>query len=260
VKKELSLQETDVRAIIRLIADVHLISGDHVARKRVLMSGLARLVGADSWAWGMAFQMAPDKPSVHLSMVHGGFGDDTYAGFTQAYNHPEMSKIHAPFARELIENRCHLTRLRVQIVADKEYVGSDCCQAWRHAEIDDVIMSMRPVDEGLFSIIGLYRKPSRPRYTRRENRIAHIVLSGIPSLHAEGWPDQQQRVVRKLTPRQRMTMDLLIQGYRRDEIAAHLEISAHTVNEYAKAVFRHFGVHSQAELSARFRTGDGGDA
>jgi len=259
MKNDSPLEEADVRAIVRLIADVHIVPGDHAAKKQGLMSGLAGLIGADSWAWGMAFQMAPDKPSAHLSMVHGGFNEHTYAMFTQAYNHPGMSAIHAPFARDLMARRCHLTRLRNQIASDEEYVGSVCHEAWQRAGVDDVIMSMRPVAEGLFSLVAMYRKPSSPRFTARDSQIAHIVLSGVPWLHAEGWPEGHEPAARKLTPRQRMTMDLLIQGYSREEIAAYLEISVHTANDYVKAVFRHFGVHSRAALVARFHIGDGGN-
>jgi DNA-binding CsgD family transcriptional regulator len=60
-------------------------------------------------------------------------------------------------------------------------------------------------------------------------------------------------------PRQRVTMNLLLQGETRTQIAAHLGISPHTAQGYIKAVLRHFGVHSRPELLARFHRGDGGD-
>ncbi len=53
--------------------------------------------------------------------------------------------------------------------------------------------------------------------------------------------------------------ELLLQGYTRARIAEHLGLSPATVNGYVKEVFRHLGVHSQPELIARFRSGDGGD-
>lgn len=256
---EFQLDENDVRAIVRLISETHVTPGDHIAKKRLLMMGLAELVSADSWAWGAAYQMAPDKPSVHLSLIHGGFTDDTYAMFTQAYHHPGMSAFHAPFARELSERRCHLTRRKNDFVSEADYKRSECYQLWLKADIEDVILSLRPVGEGIFSIIGLYRNPQNPLFGLRENRIAHMVLSGVPWLHAEGWSEEQTITVRKLTPRQRMAMDLLIQGYTREQIASRLEISIHTANEHVKAVYQYFEVHSQAALIARFRLGNGGD-
>ncbi len=43
------------------------------------------------------------------------------------------------------------------------------------------------------------------------------------------------------------------------EHPAHLNLSIHTVDGYVKDVFRHFKVHSQPALIARFQNGDGGD-
>lgn len=258
--KTSALEESDVRAIVRLLSVVNGTPGDHLSKKRELMTGLACLIEADRWAWGMAAQMAPDKPSVHLSLVHGGFDEKRYARFSIAYQHPGMAEFHAPFARELAERQSHLTRLRGQFAPDDRYLGSECHRLWLEAGVDDVIMSMRPQGEGLFSIIGLYRDPSRPRFTLRDGKVAHVILAGVPWLHAEGWDGRYTSPVRRLSPRERMTLDLLIQGYTRDEIAGYLEISKHTVNQYAKSVFRHFGVHSQVELIARFKHGDGGDA
>lgn len=254
------LEESDVRAVVRLLAAVNGTSGDHLAKKRELMTGLASLVGADRWAWGMAAQMAPDKPSVHLSLVHGGFDEQLYARFTIAYQHPGMAEFHAPFAEELAVRQSHLTRLRGQFAPDDRYLGSESHRLWLQAGVDDVIMSMRPLGEGMFSIIGLYRAPSRPPFSLRDGKVAHVILSGVPWLHGEGWDGRYTSPVRRLTPRERMTLDLLIQSYSREEIAGYLEISKHTVNQYAKSVFRHFGVHSQVELIARFKQGDGGDS
>ncbi|RYD72751.1 MAG: LuxR family transcriptional regulator, partial [Verrucomicrobiaceae bacterium] len=55
-----------------------------------------------------------------------------------------------------------------------------------------------------------------------------------------------------LPPRQRQTLNLLIHGHSRNEIAHRLRISVHTVGDYIKAIYSHFGVQSRAELMSRF--------
>jgi DNA-binding CsgD family transcriptional regulator len=45
---------------------------------------------------------------------------------------------------------------------------------------------------------------------------------------------------------------LLLDGMSEKEIAVHLDISAHTVHVYAKALHRAFGVRSRSELLSRF--------
>lgn len=61
--------------------------------------------------------------------------------------------------------------------------------------------------------------------------------------------------VRRLSPRQRLTLDLLLHGHSRETIADRLEISNHTARGYVKEVFKHFGVHTHAELIAGFYQG-----
>ena len=44
------------------------------------------------------------------------------------------------------------------------------------------------------------------------------------------------------------TLNLLLAGYGMKQVAAGLGISVHTVNDYVKALHRHFGVATRAEL------------
>ncbi len=62
-----------------------------------------------------------------------------------------------------------------------------------------------------------------------------------------------------LYPRHRTVLILLCEGWNRKKIATHLGLSINTIHGYSKVIFKHFKVHSQAELIARFTQGDGGD-
>src|SRR5262249_37634017 len=53
-----------------------------------------------------------------------------------------------------------------------------------------------------------------------------------------------------LPPRPRQVLRCLLEGDGDKQIARRLGISAFTVNQYAKVLFRHFGVQGRAELSA----------
>ncbi|MGL5018773.1 MAG: helix-turn-helix transcriptional regulator [Luteolibacter sp.] len=253
------LEAEDARAIVRLLGEVCANPGDHIAKKHQLMDGICELINADRWGWGLAAQMEPGKPSVHISLLHGGFTEETYAAYTQAYSHPEMTAIHGLFAAEIAEKRCHLTRLRQQMDPEEGFKKTGAYAYWQAADIDGVIMSLRPLDSKTFSILGIYRRFGADLFTSRENRIAHILLSEVPSLHTQGWPDDHGITLPDLSTRQRVTLGLLVQGYKRDQIADHLKLSLHTVNDYVKVVFKHFGARSQAELIVRFQAGDGGD-
>jgi DNA-binding CsgD family transcriptional regulator len=53
-----------------------------------------------------------------------------------------------------------------------------------------------------------------------------------------------------LSPRARETLACLLEGDGSKQIARRLKISPETVNQYIKAIYRHFGVNSRAELFA----------
>jgi DNA-binding CsgD family transcriptional regulator len=55
-----------------------------------------------------------------------------------------------------------------------------------------------------------------------------------------------------LAPRVRAVLTCLLEGDSDKQVAARLKVSTYTVNQYAKVVFRHFGVTSRAELLARW--------
>nr|WP_253816396.1 helix-turn-helix transcriptional regulator [Myxococcus xanthus] len=54
-----------------------------------------------------------------------------------------------------------------------------------------------------------------------------------------------------LAPRERQTLELLLQGLGDKQIAARLGISRFTVNQYTKTLYRRFGVQSRAALIAQ---------
>lgn len=80
--KRKSLSESDLRAVVGLLGKIAEVPGDIDEKKSKLMEGLCDLVGADRWAWGLARQMEPGKPNVHISLNHGGFTEETYPAFT----------------------------------------------------------------------------------------------------------------------------------------------------------------------------------
>jgi DNA-binding NarL/FixJ family response regulator len=115
------------------------------------------------------------------------------------------------------------------------------------------------MDGGGISGVAVYRRLGEPQFNEREARIAHIILTEVPWLHFQAFPDQQTREITGLYPRHRTVMNLLCEGWGRKRIADHLGLSVNTVHGYSKVIFRHFGVHSQAELIHRLTKGDGGD-
>ncbi len=252
------LPESDVRAIVRLLGEVIASHGDFRESRRLLMDGLCRIVNANSWAWCMA-EFDPDKPPSFIGFEHGGFDEDRFGLYVKAMNHPEHGLITKRSSIELQEKGTHLTRTLRQIDPEMIFETSDIGAAWAEAGIGAIILSQRPMKGGGVSGVAVYRAVGEPQFEARESRIVHIILSEVPWLHFNAFPDQASKDITRLQPRHRTVLNLLGDGWSRKKIAAHLHISENTVHGYVKDIFKHFSVHSQAELIARFTKGDGGD-
>ncbi len=251
------LCDEDVRKIVRLLGKVIASGGDIREKRHQLMDGLCQLVGANSWVWSMS-EFHPDKPPSSVGLIHGGFDETRLALFLEAINHPAMEAVSRPSSRELQEKGTHLTRTRDQMDPQGLLDQSAAGPLWRKLDIGPLLMSLRPMDGGGVNAIRLYRSLGATDFTRRESKIVHIVLSEIPWLHFQSFPDPPSQEIAKLYPRHRTVLNCLCEGWSRKKVAGHLGLSIHTVHSYSKFVFKHFGVHSQAELIARFTKGDGG--
>ena len=61
----------------------------------------------------------------------------------------------------------------------------------------------------------------------------------------------------RLSPRQRETLSLLLQGKTEKEVAIALDLSTHTVHQYVKGLYRSYGVTTRGALVARALQGRG---
>jgi DNA-binding CsgD family transcriptional regulator len=256
-----ALPEGDVRAVVRLLADVAVLDGDHRAKKRALMEGLRELVDADGWLWSMTRVDIPGNTPMSIGLMHGGLTNRQVTGWVEASQRvacppPED----APLTEELKRGK-HFTRTRDQVVPDAAWYAHPSVRRYRlRLGLDHFLYSIYPLDEpGVISAIGLFRRRGRPPFTARDRKLAHILLGEVDWLHYAELPGDRGRQVPELTPRQRVVLVLLIDARDKDEIAHLLHISPHTAKDHIKAVYRHFRVGTQLELIRRLKCGDSGD-
>lgn len=246
------IEEADARAMVRLLGETAALEGGHTEKKRFLMDGLCGLVGADTWIWTLSCQLVPGGQQTYAGFIHGGFDEARFTQYLQAVEHPDMGKVAQHFFEELVKTRSAVTMQRGDI--DPEGIAYDSVAGglWAQADIGPLILSGHPLDANSASGIGIYRRLNDPPFTTREVQIVHIVLTEVPWLHLSGWPEDRGATVPSLYPKQRIVLNLLLDGMSRKQIAAHLNLSEHTVSGYAKDIYRHFGVHSHPELMKRF--------
>jgi len=249
------ISEPDVRAMVRLLGQTVAAEGGHQEKKRFLMDGLCQLIDADCWLWTLGCQINPGEAQVYVNFTHGGFDESRYAATLQALSHPAMGAAVETFYAAIASEPRPLTMLRDEVDPQGIAYGDGPAQLWEQADIGPLIMSGYPLDEHSLSGVGLYRRFAAEPFTLREKQIAHIILKEVSWLHLSGWPEDRGATVPCLSPRQRTVLNLLLEGQARKQIASNLEIAENTVAGYAKEVYRHFGVNSQAELMHKFLSG-----
>lgn len=220
------LTERDACAIFRLLGDAMQTSGGIAEKRKAILDGVGGLVGSNSWVWCLAERNS--EGAIHFRPVqHGGFSEDIRSQFIKKMNHrtPELP-----------------------LESEKEELQS----IYGHSGGEGAIFtSVRVTEGGQISVIAFLRGPGTPPFDAHESRICEILLREIPWLHSEDFPQVIASDMVPLFPRHRVVLNLLRLGWSRNKIARHLGLSIHTVNGYAKIVFKHFGVHSQCELISR---------
>jgi DNA-binding CsgD family transcriptional regulator len=253
------LEEADVRAIVRLLGGLYTAKGNHTAMKRKLMDGLCEMIRADAWAWSLGQELHPGTQPIYVSMFHGGFDEARYNHLLCSVSDPDMARISEKLLTEMQEKKGHVTRVHQQFTDEKEFRESGIYPHLCKADIGPFLVSLRPIDERSVSTIVLYRRLKDVDFTEREARIAHIILTEVSWLHEQGWPEDRGVTVPRLSPRERLILNMLLDGRARKEIADCLGLSENTVSGYQKSIYRHFKVNSHATLMRRFQLGDGGD-
>lgn len=255
-----ALAEDDVREIVRLLSEVAVDEGGLVAKKQALMLGLQQLIDADGWLWSVTRVIAESQTPICVGLMHAGLTQEQLAGWLEASQSacppPEDARLF-----ELSRAGRHFTRTRQQLVADRDWYSHPAVKKHRlRTGIDHFVYSIYPLDEPeTYSAVGLFRRKGRQPFSARDARIAHIVLNEVEWLHYADLPGDRGRKVPQLNPRQRVVLIMLIEAHGKDEISRLLHLSPHTVKDYMKAIYKHFGVSSQLELIRRFRFGDCGE-
>jgi DNA-binding CsgD family transcriptional regulator len=260
MENDFRLSEEDVRAMVRLLGDTCALEGTITERKYFLMRGLCELLDLQAWAWVHAVDMTPGELPVYVAYLHGGFSEEILAPFIAIQSNPDMAKMTTPFSRELAGRTTPLTRTLKQIVPGDEFMTYSVAKEWLACGIMPRCLSFHPLPDGTFSGLAVYRRTESEHFTDREAKIVHIILSEVPWLHeSQGAAAERTTKVPQLPRRQRLVLELLLQGYSRKVIAETMNISIHTVSGYVKDIYRFFSVNSHPELINRFFLGNGGD-
>jgi DNA-binding CsgD family transcriptional regulator len=251
------VNESDARAMVRLVGEVAASEGPLAEKRRSLMDGLTELVEADTWMW-TAQEWDPSIQAGHPTIYeHGGMTD---AEYTRIMAGQSEQLLEVPAVQALAANLQSWTAGTVRIrgcFADQQHYRA---HPWvrKHVQgfLEDLIISLMPLEQGKsYTGIGIHRRWDREPFTDREAKIVHIISSEVRWLHESIVPGGATDTFPSLTPRQRQVQLLLMDGHPVKRVAHLLGISYHTADGYMKQLYQHYGVSSRAEMMRRFMHG-----
>ena len=97
-----------------------------------------------------------------------------------------------------------------------------------------------PVDDSSMSGICVYRASSEAPFSAKQLKIAHLIIQEIPWLHSAGWSHEITSKAPQLYPRQRVVLNLMLDGLGRKQISYEMELTKNAVAGYIKDIYKHF--------------------
>ncbi|WP_435016513.1 helix-turn-helix transcriptional regulator [Tundrisphaera sp. TA3] len=266
MSKSGQLRLQDSRAIWRLLGECRDLGDERVAWRERLASGLAELVGADilvNGEMGGCRKLAPRDLGVTFWWRSEAIAPPFIAEYLQSFRiNPSLSPAMIAYHRCNLDEDGSALR-RSDFIRDGEWYRSfDYEMISRPYGVDATMWCFRKIDgaqgDESSGIVAL-REDGRPDFSPRARTIireTHRALSPLIGGHLARYADPSPA---DLPPRQRQVLACMLEGDGDKQIAARLGIARYTVNDYTKAIYRHFGVNGRAQLQARWiRRGWGG--
>jgi len=257
----------DLRRVFALVDRCRVLGDDAPAWRRCAMEGLMQILPASvaigneladlrdlaDKGWKGVPPGAPARSPSH-GPIRLGFTTkkqrqawERYAEETPVHRTPEFTTL-------LKANKPSVTRSRRQIWDDASWYRSKAFnEIHKVAGLDDYIISIcRIPGTRRASSIWMHRALGAQPFGRREWYLLDLAHRELARQIGGPVASTLQPTPATLTRRQRETLELLLAGMTEKQAAASMGIGVPTVHENVQAIYRHFGVHSRAELSAHF--------
>ena len=217
-----------------------------------LMSAVGEVIGADAWVCAAGQVGRPSPASWSVPPISSGWASTQERdAVLEFFAHSLTDQILHDGAQDGSSSLNGLTRRRCDMTSDEPDQAS-LPQEWRSAGLGDALVSVCLLEPGTFSMAACVRRVGGAPFAERERTILHYVFQHVPWLHAGSPSAASAASNAQLSKREREVLQLLLEGHARKEVASRLNISAHTVADYLKAIYKKLGVTSRAELLARF--------
>lgn len=246
----------EIRSVFRLV-NACCEKWDHPDEwQAVLLDGMKRLCGLDA----VVLQLA--RPTVELDrpilvpVAWDGFAageaERAYLASLADDDRPELPGISKSIGPAIAEGSVSISR--PMVVSDEQWYASEFYR--RHVEpagMDEFVASFRLAPQlGSIVMVGGNRLPGAEPIPMRLVQLMGIMGEELAPLLGTRLSLEGQVSKQGLTPRQRQTLDLLLDGLSEKQVARELGLSQATVHDYVVKLHKHFDVSSRGELLSYF--------
>jgi DNA-binding CsgD family transcriptional regulator len=217
--------EADLRALVRMLAEVAAMEGCRLFKQNRILTGLSDLVGANFWLWGRQSDSRGDG-----GWIECAWGD--VSGRIEAAGHGDRRAMDLLFAGDSSE---------------RAVVGG--------LAVGPVLSRFGPPGENGRCGIALGRMAGGAEFSERERDLVEIVLEEIPWLLDPDGEVQPAIAGVRLSGQMEQALEFLLLGLPRKEIAGRMGVSINTVAGYVRDIYHRLGVRSHPELMTRYSGG-----
>lgn len=247
-----TIRLADAENLLTLVGELAEIKGDLSVRGAHLINRLCEMMHAQVGITAI-MEKHPKTGSLRLRAgVEAGLLDETSQRLLRRY----ISEIHSKdplFDAMHPEARRPYTIMRASTIPDSQWYNSEFVNEVKFKmKIDDAIYSDYPLEDlGVSVAFGINRLRGDKPFVERDRRLLQLLNTHL------GWfyrqlATQEVKPGTQLTEAARRVLVQLLNGDSEKQIARHVQLSAATVHDHIKTIYRHFGVSSRAELMARF--------
>jgi DNA-binding CsgD family transcriptional regulator len=252
VSRSQNVRQKDVRALLRIMGELHELPRDGETQGEHLMTRICELVGGKLALVGVMRAGEDGNGPQLLRCVVGGSFDDQVRSALALYVDGMYAADPSPGLIQDIADQT-VVRARQELIADRDwYRHPHVAEARRAADIDGYLAAVYPLGEpGLFGSFAVSRTWKDRRFGARERTLLGLLNAELGWFYRRLRPVRDDTPLATLAPQVRRTLELLLTGVSEKEAARELGLSRHTVHDYVKVLYRRFEVSSRAELMAR---------
>lgn len=253
-----ALRLRDLRAVHELVGQCRELGDDNALWRRHWFAGVAALAGADLVLGGELGGVRAGAPRDLGTAEWGWENGFDRSGWVRALELLQENPGYSVLMSQYIPRVCRTDGVALcgsELAREPEWVRAvEYQQVYRVIGVHHNLWCFRFIpgasDEAHGQIVA--RGAGRRDFTPREKAVVAEAYAALTPFLGGALARFREPSPAALAPRVRDVLRCLLEGDSDKQIAARLGIGRHTVNQYAKVIFGHFGVNTRPELLARW--------